>query len=133
MASNVYVASPRIYHILQGLIGLVDIWWGLVVLIPGTHQFNNSKLYNYLDKTGTPLEWGGSFVFFGATFIVGLMLRSYCISHLAALLSTCAWLVVFVCYALAIPTSTALPVTAFFVAVCILLYVGDVRNQDHDY
>lgn len=121
--------ADRAHKTVRFGIAFANIWWGFVVALPSAHQFSHSTLYKTLGAVASPQVWGAMFMAIGLALAIGVALHASRLRGVAALLSAMAWIAVFVNYVIALPSSTALPVTAFFVLVSMMLYVRETYIQ----
>lgn len=113
-------------------IALVDFWWGFVVWLPPVNQFAHSPLYSHMADLGGRNVWGPLFMVIGVALFVTSVFRLDGWYRPAVMLSAVAWMYVLFAYLLALPSSTAIPVTFYLIVSHGWAYMRLTPRRNHD-
>lgn len=100
--TNVYVFS----------LGLLNILWGLVLLLP-FGQFGNNKLAEYMSYLAPEPLWGVVALIAGSLLVYGSLCKRVLMTKWSLMVGFLIWSFVFFTYLISLPVSTAVPTSCF--------------------
>ncbi|MDQ0793548.1 hypothetical protein QFZ58_002036 [Streptomyces sp. B1I3] len=109
-----HLAFSRVVNVYVFSLGILALWWGAVLVLP-FGQFANSTLYDYMSYLAPEYAWGYAAWVAGALMVLGALKGCERMSKLGLMVGCLLWGFVLMTYLLSIPSSTAVPTTAFLV------------------
>jgi len=109
-----HLAFSRIVNTYVFGLGILALWWGTVLVFP-FGQFTNSNLYSFMNYLAPEYVWGYAAWGAGTLMVLGALKGCERMSKLGLMTGFLLWMFVLLTYAISLPTSTAVPITAFLV------------------